>query len=88
MTPDAVNATFELGGALLTTLSIRALWRDKILRGVHWGPTFFFTVWGFWNLIFYSAIAQPLSFLAGIALVLVNLTWLVSLLHFSRRRAA
>src|SRR5215471_7953715 len=34
MTPDLINAVFELSGAALTWLSVARLYRDKKVRGV------------------------------------------------------
>lgn len=76
MWPDLVNGGFELLGALFILLNVRALIRDKEIRGVHWGPTVFFTSWGFWNLFYYPALDQWLSFTGGLAIVAANVWWL------------
>lgn len=75
MKPDTVNACFELGGALLIWLNVRRLYRDKSVRGV-FAPVFvFYTLWGFWNCVYYPAIGQALSFWAGLGTTLGNLAW-------------
>lgn len=75
MTPDLINACFELGGALLIWANVRRLYQHKAVRGV-FAPVFvFYTLWGFWNCIFYPAIGQWLSFYAGAGTTLGNLTW-------------
>lgn len=75
MTPDLINASFELGGALLIWANVRRLYQHKAVRGV-FAPVFvFYTLWGFWNCIFYPAIGQWLSFYAGAGTTLGNLTW-------------
>lgn len=86
--PDTINAGLELGGALFSALNIVHLYRDRIIKGVAWPATAFFTAWGVWNLWYYPHLAQPLSALAALALVLVNATWLLMALwfHIQRRR--
>jgi hypothetical protein len=78
--PDLINGAFELGGATVLWLNVRQLWRDRCIAGVHWGPTVFFTLWGLWNLFYYPSLQQWMSFTGGLAIVVVNATWLVSLL--------
>lgn len=73
---DLINATFELVAGGVSTINVYKLWKDKKISGVHWAPTGFFTLWGFWNLIYYSHLEQPLSFFGGLAMVTVNLAWL------------
>jgi hypothetical protein len=73
---DAVNGWFEIGGALVTVLSVRQLRRDRVLLGAHWGPTIFFTLWGCWNLLYYPSLAQPVSTIGAAALVGVNVVYL------------
>ena len=87
MNPDAINAAFEGGGALLLTFNIRQVARDQRLSGVHWAPTAFFTVWGVWNLFFYPHLHQWLSFCGGLAIVVVNAAWLALVAKFAFRRA-
>ena len=80
--PDAVNGGFELLGAATQTLNIRQLLRDREVKGVHWGVTGFFAVWGIWNVFFYSALHQWLSLGAGCGLVVTNSIWLTLLWRF------
>jgi hypothetical protein len=88
VTPDAINAAFELGGALLIWANVRQLWRHKAVRGV-FAPVFvFYTLWGFWNCIFYPAIGQWLSFYAGAGTTLGNLTWCVLAWRYRTRKPA
>jgi hypothetical protein len=75
VTPDTINACFELGGALLIWLNVRRLYRDRTVRGV-FAPVFvFYTAWGFWNCVFYPAVGQMLSFYAGLGTTFGNLAW-------------
>jgi hypothetical protein len=75
MTPDHINAAFELLGALFTWRNALQLYRDREVKGVYWPITAFFAAWGVWNLFYYPAIGQWLSFYAGIVLVLGNIVW-------------
>lgn len=76
MWPDLINGTFELLGAVALWQNVRALYRDRVLRGVHWTPTAFFASWGLWNLFYYPSLDQWASFAGGVAIVAVNLVWL------------
>jgi hypothetical protein len=77
MTYDLMNAAFELGGAVLLWLDVARLHRDKMLRGVYWPVRAFFWLWGVWNVFYYPAIGQSLSFWAGLGVVLANTAWVV-----------
>jgi hypothetical protein len=85
MTPDHINAAFELFGAVFTWRNALQLHRDKQIKGVYWPITAFFAAWGVWNLYYYPAIGQMLSFYAGMILVLGNIIWVVQAVMYSRR---
>lgn len=86
MSPDFVNAFFELVGALLILLSVRKLYNDKEVKGVHWGPTLFFTTWGYWNLYFYPHLDQWLSFSAGLVMCVTSSIWVGQMVYYTLRR--
>jgi hypothetical protein len=75
ITPDLINAAFEAVGATFLALDCRALARDKCLRGVYWPGRVFFASWGAWNVLYYPAIGQWLSFAAGLLVLAVNAVW-------------
>lgn len=77
MTADLGNALFEFVGAAFLCADAYRLAQDKCLRGVYWPGRVFFTLWGFWNVVYYPAIGQGLSFLAGLCVVAVNCLWCV-----------
>lgn len=79
-TPDQINGTFELCGAFFTWSNFAAYCKARELKGVYWPATAFFTLWGLWNLYYYPAIGQPLSFLGGIALTGGSAAWLTYVL--------
>lgn len=88
MTPDTINAAFELAGAFAAALNLTRLWRDRIVAGVDWRAFALFTAWGIWNLFYYRHLEQPHSALAAAALVIINIGWLALALycHLERRR--
>lgn len=75
MTPDLLNASFEAIGALFLLADCRALYRDKQLRGVYWPGRVFWASWGVWNVVYYPAIGQTLSFAAGLLVLAANTVW-------------
>lgn len=75
MSPDMGNALFEAGGAILIWLSVRQLWKDRVIKGVYWPAWFFYMLWGLWNLYYYPSLDQWLSFSAGVVLVSGNAAW-------------
>jgi uncharacterized membrane protein (UPF0182 family) len=87
MTPDHVNAAFEAGGALLLCLNVRRLIRDKRVAGVSLVPTVWWNLWGFWNVYFYHVMHTPLSFYAGIGVLVANTVWVALALYYRTRRA-
>jgi hypothetical protein len=88
MTPDLINGAFEAFGAAMLALNVKRLWRDRVIAGVHWAPTIFFTAWGAWNLYYYPSLNQWASFAGGCAIVTMNAAWLGSLYIIARRTPA
>jgi hypothetical protein len=90
MDVDQVNAVFELGSAALLTLNVRTLARDKKLAGVSIIPTSWFSLWGAWNLIYYKSLGQTFSWIAGIAVFMLNTYWVILAVYYkySRRHCA
>lgn len=87
MTPDHINAIFELVGAFATWRNAYQLHRDGELRGVYLPSTVFFTAWGVWNLAFYPLLGQWYSAAAGAVLVAGNLAWVALALRLRYRMA-
>ena len=75
VTPDHINACFELGGACLIWCNVLALYRAKRVQGVTPWVFWFYSLWGLWNCYFYPSLGQMLSFYAGAGTTLGNLTW-------------
>lgn len=83
---DIINASFEAYGAWCAYRNIRALLRDKVVKGISVGSIAFFTSWGFWNLYYYPSLGQWFSFTSGAALAAGNLIWVVLACYYARRR--
>jgi hypothetical protein len=83
--PDLVNAVFELGGAIISWINVIALWRHKQVRGVFWPLSFFWTAWGLWNLYYYAALNQRLSWVAGCVLTSASVAWFVLATYYTHK---
>jgi membrane protein YdbS with pleckstrin-like domain len=88
MNPDQINGLFEFLGALMLARNVLAIYRDKLVRGVHWLPTAFFAAWGVWNLYYYPSLVQWWSFAGGIAIVSVNVVWFSLMVYYLWRERA
>ena len=86
MSPDLINALFEVGGFLVICLSAYKCYENKSADGIHWALTSFFFIWGIWNLYFYPAVGQMLSFYAGCLIVLANMVYTALIIKYSRRK--
>src|ERR1700759_5546623 len=73
--PDTINGLFELIGALLVVNSIRALLKDRTVKGVSVFSCCAFSTWGVWNLFYYPYLGQWFSFAGGACLCAANLAW-------------
>jgi hypothetical protein len=82
---DIVNGIFELGMACMLAPSVRRLWIDRCVKGWSINSVIWPTLWGFYNLYFYPHNGLYCSFLGGLAVVLVNSTWVGLALYFKRR---
>ncbi len=83
--PDAINGSLELVGALLLLANVRAIRRDKELKGVVWYPTLFFTTWSCWNLFFYPSLDQWMSFAGALLMFVANSLWLGHIWYYWKR---
>ena len=72
---DLVNAGFELLGGVGVWLHIVALYKNKKASGVEPLTFVLFTLWGYWNLYYYSFLGQTASVYAGISIVIANTVW-------------
>jgi len=87
VTPDLINSLFEVLGGAFALNHCRVLHAHKQTRGVSFVSAAFFTLWGFWNLYFYSALAQPLSFFGAVFLVTANSFYLGMMAYYRSAEA-
>lgn len=83
---DAINGTFELAAGFFTLNNCRVLYEHKQARGVSLLSTAFFTLWGCWNLYYYPALDQPLSFYGALFIVAANALYVGMMVSYRNRR--
>jgi hypothetical protein len=76
-TADVINGSFESIGAVCAWLNLRAYLKTREVKGVYWPVTLFFSVWGWWNLLYYPSLHQWGSFIGGGCLAAGNTAWVV-----------
>lgn len=86
MTPDLINGLFECFGGALIWLNVRALARDREVKGVDWRVMFFFTAWGLWNMFYYPHLGQWASFVGGLVIAAGNVAWVVLVISIRRAK--
>lgn len=86
ITPDQINATFEVVGALLTFMNTRQVWKDRGHAGIFVPAIALFTTWGFWNLYYYATLRQWWSVSATVVMVLANLSWLSLMFYYGKKK--
>lgn len=82
ITPDIINGLFEVAGGVAIFGHVRAILRDKAVRGVSWTAVLFFTAWGYWNLFYYPHLDQWFSFFGGLLIVAGNTLWIALILKY------
>jgi len=83
-TVDMINALFEALAGLFVLNHCRVLFAHKKTRGVSIISALFFTVWGFWNMYYYPALGQSISFYGGLFVVLANSLYVGMMVSYSR----
>ena len=73
---DIINASFEALGGFFVALSAIKCYRDKQVKGIHWGTVAFFTGWGYWNMYYYQSLDQDYSAMFAYCVAAVNTVWL------------
>lgn len=73
---DKINACFELFAGYFIWLSIQQIKKDQEVKGISSKHITFITLWGVWNLFYYPALTQWLSFAGGLVIVIMNGYWL------------
>src|ERR1035437_3543690 len=78
LTPDMINGTIELCGALFVLNYCRVLLKDKHVAGLSILSTIFFFGWGIWNCVFYPYYNLWASFMGGVVICASN-SWYIYL---------
>lgn len=81
---DLINGSFELLAGVFVLNHCRVLMQHKEARGVSLVSILFFTLWGFWNLVYYPALGQPASFIGGVFVVAANAFYVALMLIYRR----
>jgi hypothetical protein len=82
--PDLINGIFEAGIAVFLWKGVLMLRVDKEVKGFYWPTVAWTAAWGLWNLFYYPHLGQWFSFGGGVAVVLVNITWLAHVAYYAR----
>jgi len=82
MSPDLINGLFETFGALLVFNHCRVTLRDRQVKGVSITSSALFTLWGWWNIFYYSHLDQWYSLCGGTLLMLGNTIWVALLIYY------
>jgi hypothetical protein len=86
ITPDVINAVFEIVGSVATWGTFAAIRKDRGYAGTRIPLMAFFTSWGFWNLYFYSHLLQWLSLVASLGLTGGNVAVIAAMLYYGRKK--
>lgn len=82
---DLTNGGLELVAACLQTINIRALLRDRQVRGVRWHMTLFYVGWGLWNCYFYPSLGQWFSTFGGVVMTCANIVWVTLAIRYREK---
>jgi len=83
--PDIINGIFEFGIAIPLAKSVLMLRADREVKGFYWPVIAWTTSWGVWNVYYYPHLDQWFSFVGGLIVVSVNVTWLAHVAYYKRR---
>lgn len=86
MIVDWINGGFEFMAGILLWINVARLVKDKQVKGVYIPATVLFTLWGIWNLWYYPALNQIMSFLGGLIVVSANTTWVLLAIKYGRKK--
>lgn len=83
---DLINGGFELGAGIMQWTNVRALYRDREVRGMNVWSVVFFNVWGLWSFYYYAGyLWQPMSWLGNLAIISANLAWVGMAIRYRQR---
>lgn len=82
---DMANAFFEGAGSIFVLNHARVLSQHKLVRGVSLLSVAFFSLWGVFNMFYYSHLGQNFSWYAGICVLIANTFYLSLIIHYRRK---
>ena len=82
---DIVTSCFESAGAALSWINVRALFRDRNVKGVWWPGTLLFLAWGFWGLFYYPLLGLRFSHGALAVRLAGQVVWVGMVIYFKRK---
>lgn len=85
MTPDHINAGFELVAGILLTFNVVRIYYDKKTRGVSILPLSFMVLWGLWNCYFYPSLGVMWSFYCGLFCTAINAIWISQMFYYRKQ---
>jgi hypothetical protein len=85
MLNDIINASFEVIGSLACWANVFKILKDKEVKGVYWPFTFFFTLWGIWNLYYYASLNQWWSVGGAAVMCTGNAAWVWLAFKFTKK---
>jgi len=86
--PDLINGGFEALAGFFVLNHCRVLYAQKAVRGVSAISTSYFTLWGIWNLYYYPALNQPISFFGGLFVVTANILHVAMMLYYRAQESS
>jgi len=87
VTPDHINALFEVFGGIFILNHCRQLYKDKHVAGVSILSVAFFVTWGLFNIFYYPHLNQTFSYYAAIFMTACNFLWVIMLTYYSKSKA-
>jgi len=82
---DGINGLFEVVGSIFIWLSVRQLVRDKGHSGIFVPQVAVYAAWGAWNLIYYPSLGQWWSAIAGVNVLVANVTWVWLAIRYGKK---
>ncbi len=83
---DLGTAFFEFGSAVITTLTIFKIIKDKHVSGVFWKSWFFYVAWTSWEILFvYPALNLELAYYLCWVRLFGQMTWLVLAMYYMKK---
>lgn len=82
MTSDQINFGMYLTASILSCDNIRLIVRDKYIHGTSIWPGLFFTIWGCWDIWYFSSIKLYWTAAGNVLIAGTWLTWLILVWRF------